>query len=64
MHEIDEDTSECSNTKDYIDGTTITACQNVDHIIQHAKTLQELRDKIYENTLPNIQAVKENGVIL
>ena len=59
IHATDEDTSECSDTEDYIDGTTIAACKSADHIIQHAKKMQELRDRIYGKTLSNIQAAQE-----
>ena len=56
-----KDTSECSDTEDYIDGAgiTIAACKNADHIIQHARKMQELRDKIYGKILSNIQAAQE-----
>ena len=59
IHATDEDTSECSDTEDYIDGITIAACKNTDHIIQHARKMQELRDKIYGKTLSNIKAAQE-----
>lgn len=44
IHVTDEDNSECSDNEDYINGTTIAGYKNADHIIQHAKKMQELRD--------------------
>ncbi|KAL5496713.1 hypothetical protein EMCRGX_G013057 [Ephydatia muelleri] len=67
MDEEDDENTGCSGIiEDWIDGTTHEACSGleVDHIIQRAKEMQQLRDKIYERALANIQVAQQKDKAL